>query len=236
AVPSRILDGLIFLLPKQIVRAILEVAALAPPILKSAFFKRIFSRTASHSIRLKTELVRTNLGISSAIRCRVPLRKTDYAFGRPNLIVSERATLALVEELLSDCRHFVDVGAHEGIFTFLAAHRHLEHIHWFEPDPELYARLSENLKCNGILTSGNRAAVSAASGTAVFLRNLSDDASGSLTQEFTSRHTTVTEEVKTVSLDDYFHGRQIANALVKIDVEGAGSAVWSGAKEIGGKI
>ena len=56
-------------------------------------------------------------------------------------------------------------------------------------------------------------------------------ASGSLTSLFTDKHLTRAEAVETISLTEYFGMRGIADALVKIDVEGAGEKVWNGAVE-----
>ena len=70
-----------------------------------------------------------------------------------------------------------------------------------------------------------------AEGTATFFKNLSDDASGSLSSLFTDKHLTRAETVETISLAEYFGMRGIADALVKIDVEGAGEKVWDGAVE-----
>ncbi|HEY2139763.1 MAG TPA: hypothetical protein VGH00_06775, partial [Chthoniobacterales bacterium] len=63
------------------------------------------------------QLIETNFGLASHIRCRVPLHKTGYAFGRPQNNAFERDAIALVNELSKDCLHFLDVGAHEGILT-----------------------------------------------------------------------------------------------------------------------
>jgi hypothetical protein len=72
-------------------------------------------------------------------------------------------------------------------------------------------------------------AVAERRGTATFFKNLSDDASGSLSSLFTDKHLTRAEAVETVSLTEYFGMRGIAHAIVKIDVEGAGEKVWDGA-------
>jgi len=175
-------------------------------------------------------LMNTNLGVSRAIRCCIPLRKSQYVFGKPSNNVSERATLALVKELSKDCRHFLDVGAHEGIYTFsVFATRGTDIVlHWFEPDKILADRFSHNLEQNKIIAWGNRVAVAHRSGSTTFFRNLSDDLSGSISPYFKSKHTTQPEMVNTLNLSDYFRERQISRALVKVDVEGAGSEVWLG--------
>jgi len=177
----------------------------------------------------------SNFGISPRLRCKLPLNKGHYVFGRPENLLPERATLALVAELCRDCTDFLDVGANEGLFTFWAESKGCPdlRLHWFEPDRTLYSRLKENLAHNSIPAMGSHVAISAQSGTEIFFKNLSDDSSGSLTNLFTSTHETITEQVNTISLAEYLRNHRIRKAMVKVDVEGAGQAVWEGACEAG---
>jgi hypothetical protein len=48
---------------------------------------------------------------------------------------------------------------------------------------------------------------------------------------FADKHLTRAEAVETISLAEYFRIKQIADAMVKVDVEGAGEKVWNGAVE-----
>ncbi len=82
----------------------------------------------------------------------------------------------------------------------------------------------------------NPTAVSDSNGAAPFFRNITDDASGSLTSYFSGRHATEIQEVKTVALAGYFAERGILDAFVKIDVEGAGDQAWSGAAPAADRI
>ena len=152
--------------------------------------------------------------------------------GKFEHMLSERATFALVRELAADCKEFVDVRANEGAFTFLVhdAHSKLQ-LHWFEPDRQLAQRLATNLASNDIVACGNEMAVAERRGTATFFKNLSDDLSGSLSSLFTEKHLKRPETVGTMSLAEYFRDRGIGDALVKVDVEGAGERVWNGAVE-----
>jgi hypothetical protein len=79
-------------------------------------------------------------------------------------------------------------------------------------------------------------AVAERRGTATFFKNLSDDLSGSLTSLFTQKHVTRAETVETISLAEYFRIRGIGDAMVKVDVEGAGEKVWDGAVETSNAI
>jgi FkbM family methyltransferase len=131
-----------------------------------------------------------------------------------------------------DCAEFVDVGANDGIFTFLVSEKTSAkglRIHWFEPDLDLYNRLTKNLENNFVQSVGNRIAIADKKGEATFFKNLSDDLSGSITQYFVEKHETRVERINTTTIGDYFEEHGIGDALVKIDVEGSGYAAWMGA-------
>jgi len=184
------------------------------------------------SLGAPEDVVVTNLGLSANLRCQIAMNKTAYAFGKFEHMLSERATFALVRELAADCKEFVDVGANEGAFTFLVHNNYPKvRLHWFEPDRQLAQRLAANLASNDVVACGNEMAVAERRCTATFFKNLSDDASGSLSSLFADKHLTRAEAVETISLAEYFGMRGIADALVKIDVEGAGEKVWNGAGE-----
>lgn len=215
---------------------LLRQAAVAPPGVKTLLFERL-CRAASRSCVCRDHLIVTNLGISRSIRCEMPLHKSNYVFGRPASNIAERGTLALVTELAKDCSHFLDVGANEGIFIFSVGAKQSDiALHWFEPDNVLAERLTSNLERNTVAARGNAVAVSDASGRSIFYKNLSDDASGSLTDYFASTHSIRPELVSTVRLDDYLTAHEVTNAIVKIDVEGAGRKVWHGIAEEYGRI
>ena len=149
-------------------------------------------------------------------------------------MLSERATFALVRELAADCEEFVDVGANEGAFTFLVHHEHPKmRLHWFEPDRQLAQRLAANLASNNIVALRKPDGGCGAKRDSYFLqepeRRLS---SGSLSSLFTQKHLTRAETVETISLTEYFGIEGIADAMIKVDVEGAGEKVWNGAIEV----
>lgn len=206
--------------------------ALAPPSCKFNALSRLIAAVSSR-LPSKKEFIETNLGISSALRLMLPASKSQLIYGRPDHIVAERATLELCRRLARLSDTFVDVGANEGIFTFLVASDPLSEqrdIHLFEPDAELFARLIDNLNRNKIPAIANNLAVSDMSGRQTFYRNLTDDSSGSLTLAFAAKHKTVGIDIETTSLSEYFVQHNLHHACVKIDVEGAGQAVWNGAQ------
>ena len=217
---------------------LLRAAAVAPVALKSGLYERVFARLLREAHLPPDQLIETNLGVRSGLRCRIPAFKHNYLFGRPDTSLAERASLRLAQTLAADCADFVDVGANEGIYTFLAhcAVTPRPRLHWFEPDATLFERVTRNLAANGVSAIGNQAAVSASSGTAQFFRNLSDDASGSLTDYFAGRHDTEVQTVRTVALADYFAEHGIQDAFLKIDVEGAGYDAWAGAAPARDKV
>src|SRR5262245_40226186 len=95
--PMHVCEAVIRSAPKDVIRFILQLAAIAPPALKAHLFERICSKLARESLGHTMELLVTNLGISSKLRCEVPLSKSCYAFGRPENALSERSTVALVK-------------------------------------------------------------------------------------------------------------------------------------------
>jgi FkbM family methyltransferase len=223
-------------LPASALRFLVRQAARAHPGLKTPLFERFFTAVA-RGISYDSELIETNMGISSHLKCRLPLAKSSYVFGRVQNSLSDRATWDLMRHLSVDCSNFIDVGANEGLFTFAiyALGGNID-IHFFEPDERLYERLQQNLLANNIRVNGIKAAVARLSGSGTFFKNLDDDCSGSLTNYFSRKHRTSSEVVRTISLEDYFGSRDIDKAFVKIDVEGAGSDVWAGATQAIPKI
>jgi len=228
---GRAIDAVVRHAPSRLLDVALRGGALCPPALRTPLVARACARAASSSRLDRSTLLRTNFGLDRRLRCDLPLGKPDYVFGRPEFITAERGTLALAVELSRDATDFLDVGAHEGLFTF-AVHvrggRPGPRLHAFEPDEILFNRLTYNLTANDVPAVRNQAAAAERSGDVVFHRNLSDDASGSTSGHFLDRHETTSVTVPAVALADYLVARDITQALVKVDVEGAGAAVWRG--------
>jgi FkbM family methyltransferase len=225
---KRVFASALSRLPLAIRRHLLRRAAVAPPLLKTRSFERLCAQLADGGMH-RQELIETNLGLARHLRCRVPLHKAHYVFGT----AFERSTIALVSELSKDCGHFLDVGAHEGIFTFSVFCARGKNIilHWFEPDRVLSSRLCQNLQRNSIEAHANRTAAADDKGCSTFFRNLTDDSSGSLGALFQSKHSTQRETVQTIRLSDYIAANGVSRAIVKVDVEGTGAQLWSGLAE-----
>lgn len=212
-------------------RYLLSRAAVAPVRVKSEHYCRVASAIAARC-RPASALVQSNMGLSDTLRLSLPAAKHDLLFGRPEQHVAERATLDLVRLLARRSAAFIDVGANEGLYSFAvstdAGGSGRPSIHAFEPDNDVFARLAHNVETNHAAIHLTNAAVSDRIGRQTFHRNVSDDSSGSLTNHFSGKHDTVAVDVETTTLAHYLTENDIQHACVKVDVEGAGCAVWDG--------
>ena len=146
--------------------------------------------------------------------------------------VWEPVQTRLFESLLQSGMVFVDVGAHVGYYTLLGARRVLPNgrVYAFEPAPDSFRALTRNIAQNGFSNvTAEPMAVSRASGSAIFTLSECDSASHSLAR---SLHAGRQIEVPTISLDDYFAGREAKLGVVKIDAEGAELAILEGMQQI----
>ena len=218
------------------VQGLVGLCAVGPGWLKTPLYQKIISELS----RSEMPLIETNLGLNSALRVLIPRNKTDLLYGRPSNNLSERSAVELVDILVLKSRAFIDIGANEGLFTFSVASRlgrkASRNIHAFEPDPDLYSRLLDNVRRNKLNINVNQLAISASPGRATFNKNLSCDSSGSLTREFLQKHETVEIEVNTGTLSDYLVAKDLSATCVKVDTEGAGAFVWNGALSAADRI
>lgn len=126
-----------------------------------------------------------------------------------------------------------DVGANRGVHTLLMARRvgPRGHVYTFEPVPEIFAELQDNVALNGFTNvTCLPLAVSDTSGPAGFFRGHHSGA-GHLASTGDAVGESLT--VETVTLDELvFQRSQRPPDLIKVDVEGAESRVLSGAMRI----
>lgn len=125
----------------------------------------------------------------------------------------------------------IDVGANLGIFTLHALRGNCE-VYSFEPTPETYAILEQNILVNGYEFSNKihtfNLAVSDRAGTVAFAK--SEIACGHNSM-FPENKNDEIIEVQTVSLDEQLKDIPKVD-IVKIDVEGAERLVLAGMKDI----
>jgi FkbM family methyltransferase len=132
----------------------------------------------------------------------------------------------------------LDIGAHEGLYTLLAARLVSPGgtVHAFEPSPRERARLLENIALNQLANvQVHEAAVGDAAGTAV-LHVAGADYAGHNTMGAFGFATTTLEaavEVEVVSLDRFASEHALPRVdLMKIDVEGSETSVLRGARTL----
>lgn len=143
----------------------------------------------------------------------------------------EPAQTEFFESILREGSVFVDVGAHIGYYALLGARRvlHTGRVYAFEPAPETFRALVRNIAQNSLSNvTAEQVAVSRASGQATLTLSESDSASHSLAQ---SPHGGRRIEVRTISLDEYFAGRETRIDVIKMDAEGAELAILEGMQQ-----
>lgn len=181
----------------------------------------------------------TNFGISRRLCCRVPATHLVPWLGTPALYAGERGSLALAGCLSGDSDVFFDIGAHLGYFTFFVraqAPAGLP-IHFFEPDPALFARLDRNVRDNALRdVHGHHQAVAATDGVAAFFVNETDSTSGSLTTMFAEQHRVTPIDVQVTSFATFAAPRTFRRACVKVDVEGGEWPFMDGAAGVFDRI
>jgi len=147
----------------------------------------------------------------------------------------EPETLEVYLALLSEARVVFDVGAYVGIFAMAAALGHPERdVHAFEPVPESFARLQENLRANRLAhVHAVRACVGEKDGEATL--HVPD---GVWLPSHSSTHAGFREHTRPVpvaalTLDHYARERGLERVdVVKIDTEGNEDEVLAGASEL----
>ena len=215
----RVIDATLGALPGR--RALLRAAGLLPPGLRSRASFRALSALARRTPMGAEEVV-TNLGMPGRLRCRVPATHLLAWLGRPDLYDGERGALALSACLAASSDAFIDIGAHTGYFTFYVRTHGPAGlpVHFFEPDPTLFARLDRNVRANGLGdVHGHHEAVGAADGTAPFYVNETDSFSGSLAPTFAEGWRVTTTDVAVTSFASIAARLPFRHACVKVDVE-----------------
>jgi len=170
------------------------------------------------------------------VKLPVPLRYApEYSL---NVFVDEELGLPLgisepeVQQFFGDLEEeytvVLDIGAHIGLYTVLAAQSPNSEVHTFEPNAHNFERLKENVTANNIgdrVTPINAAVSDLCGEVDFFISN--KDRQHSLVSEAGERR-----GVDSVTLDSYCHNAGISPDLIKVDVEGGGHLVVDGASEL----
>jgi FkbM family methyltransferase len=148
--------------------------------------------------------------------------------------------LAVIDAVAEDSEQptvAIDVGANLGLFSLAMAKRGFEKVYAFEPIPETFVRLRDNIDLNRDLEDHitiNQIGIGEKESTLEFLLNEKSPGQNKIAanQNIDScKNNTLSCEV--VTLESAFENFQIDRAnLVKIDVEGYEVAVLKGAKSL----
>jgi FkbM family methyltransferase len=169
--------------------------------------------------------------VTHGVRVRLDLR--DYIQRRIFYESHEPVQLAFLERFLRRGDIVLDVGAHIGIFSLVAASIVGEEgqVHAFEPVPSNFEALEENVRANGFANvTLNRAAVGAAPGELELgLPEVVPD-SGPTSAMYTVGGTVRSVTAPVIALDSYVQERigELPIRLLKLDVEGLEPAVLAG--------
>ncbi len=143
----------------------------------------------------------------------------------------EPSTVRAVAGLLQPGMTFFDVGANVGQYTLLASGLNCT-VHSFEPAPVIFQLLADNVKPLAQSVQVNQSALSdVEEPVTLYMAQPGDLGSTSLTKQYCASGQTV--EVPCTTIDNYMSKHAISRVdVLKIDVEGAESAVLRGAEKL----
>jgi len=149
--------------------------------------------------------------------------------------VWEPAVGDFVRSVLRPGDVFVDVGANVGYFTILAADaiRHVGHIYAFEANPATYELLQKTVTVNWMTSFITTEQLAVYEDTRTLEFVMPEHFAGNSSLALDDRRREAPRiEVETISLDEYFAGRDMRADLVKVDVEGAELFVFRGMRKL----
>lgn len=175
----------------------------------------------------------SNNGRPATVRGHKMFLAPRDAYPSPDMVGDhyEESTAGLFEQLLSPGMVVVDVGAHVGFFTLLAARSvgPQGKVYSFEPEPRNYALLEKNLGLNGYSwVVATQKAISNSPGSADLYLSSLDTGSHSIFSR-AARGVAGTLTVSATTVDCFLQEVGWPHVdLVKIDVEGAEITVLEG--------
>lgn len=156
-----------------------------------------------------------------------------YLGGGPSVLFSldlaadryEPATTQLFKRLLREGMAVIDVGAHVGYFTLLAAKLvgPQGKVYAFEAEPSTYRTLATNVKLNHYsnVVAVNQAVSDRAGRVDLFLSNVGSDGASGLNRLYSAQERERSVSVESTTLDDFLaaqRGPQVD--LLKMDIDG----------------
>jgi len=134
----------------------------------------------------------------------------------------EKPVALLLEEFIKDDSTILDIGAHIGYFTLVAAQRAKNgKIYAFEPVTELFQKLQRNIDENGLL---NAEALNYAVGDSEedsLIHLSSPDNTGMSSLRPPENYSGISETIRLITIDGWINQEKIATVdIVKLDVEG----------------
>lgn len=138
----------------------------------------------------------------------------------------EPETVRLIEQLLKPGMVFFDVGAHIGQYTLVAGRLvgNVGQVHSFEPDPETFRCLSNNVWLNRLTNvSLNQLGLNNEKGSQkLYLASAEGTGCNSMAPPSTNYSSGRTLDIVCTTLDEYVDSKKITRVdLMKMDVEGA---------------
>jgi len=175
----------------------------------------------------------TTLTVVEGVKINLPGRNAPSAVTAHLLMygVWERFQTELSKDFIHEGMVVVDIGAHIGYYTLLAA-KHVGkkgRVFAFEPEPSNYAFLVKNIEANSYShVIPIKKAVTARTGTVKLFLDRRESGEHSIVEDKQRQEAIL---VDSVALDDFF-GEDYAIDVIKMDIEGAEMAALLGMGKI----
>lgn len=215
-------------------RWVIRLGAQLPPKLKRQVVTKVCDSVRS-SLDIN-EPILTNLGMCSGSKVMLPPYSPGFMlFGTPSQYRGERGALNLALILSSGCGVFLDIGANLGYFTYyLRANGANLPVHFFEPNPGLFASINDNVIQSDFLhdVTGHQLAMGDRCTLSKFYLNLTDHFSSSLEPYFSSDHDVSIVEVECTTLEAFVKKTAFKNICMKVDIEASEFKFLDGARGV----